>query len=299
KRKKKKKKQSPLKVKYKLSNEFPQSCRELEKAKNKLPSSSMEPLDNIGDEYHNYWETKMFLHNEELDSWAIDEAFSGYYDSSSPDGAASSSTASKNIVSERNRRKKLNERLFALRAVVPNISKMDKASIIKDAINYIQELHDLERRMQAEIAHLELESSGGGRRKKKSSSSSSSLRKGIYEMELEDLPLLLRSKKKKVEDDRFYDASPIELLELRVAYMREKTVYVSLTCGKRSDTMVRLCEMFESLKLKVITANMTTVSGRLLITVFVQAEKEEEEELRNRIEAGIAALNDPHSPMSI
>lgn len=32
--------------------------------------------------------------------------------------------ASKNIVSERNRRKKLNERLFALRAVVPKISKV-------------------------------------------------------------------------------------------------------------------------------------------------------------------------------
>ncbi|CAN1176369.1 Transcription factor bHLH35 [Linum perenne] len=42
-----------------------------------------------------------------------------------PDGAASSA-ACKNIVSERNRRKKLNERLFALRAVAPNISKMDK-----------------------------------------------------------------------------------------------------------------------------------------------------------------------------
>ena len=58
-------------------------------------------------------------------SWGgLDEAFSGYYDSSSPDGAASSA-ASKNIVSERNRRKKLNERLFALRAVVPNISKVN------------------------------------------------------------------------------------------------------------------------------------------------------------------------------
>ncbi|CAN1167357.1 Transcription factor bHLH35 [Linum perenne] len=256
----------------------------------------MEPIENIGDEYHNYWETKMFLHNEELDSWAMDEAFSGYYDSSSPDGAASSA-ASKNIVSERNRRKKLNERLFALRAVVPNISKMDKASIIRDAIDYIQELHEQERRIQAEIAELESGVGGGGGR------SSSSFKKGVYDME-QELPVLLRSKKKKI-DDRFYDggcfasSSPIELLELRVSYMGEKTMLVSLTCGKRTDTMVRLCELFESLKLRIITANITTVSGRLLKTVFVEAEEEEKEELRNKIEVGIAALNDPHSPMSM
>ncbi|GFZ09151.1 basic helix-loop-helix (bHLH) DNA-binding superfamily protein [Actinidia rufa] len=112
-------------------------------------------MENIGEEYKHYWETNMFLQTEELDSWGLDEAFnSGYYDSSSPDGAQSSA-ASKNIVSERNRRKKLNERLFALRAVVPKISKMDKASIIKDAIDYIQELHDQERRIQAEILQLE------------------------------------------------------------------------------------------------------------------------------------------------
>lgn len=57
-------------------------------------------------------------------SMAWDESISGcYYDgSSSPDGATSSS--SKNIESERNRRKKLNERLFALRAIVPKISKV-------------------------------------------------------------------------------------------------------------------------------------------------------------------------------
>ena len=98
----------------------------------------------------------MFLQAEELDSWGLDEAFSGYYDFSSPDGATSS-VASKNIVSERNQWKKVNERLFALRAVVPNISKMDKASIIKDAIEYIQHSHEQEKSIQAEIMELESE----------------------------------------------------------------------------------------------------------------------------------------------
>jgi len=69
-------------------------------------------------------------------SWGLDEAFSGYYDSSSPDGAASSGVSSKNIVSERNRRKKLNERLFALRAVVPNISKVNITNFSGPLINY-------------------------------------------------------------------------------------------------------------------------------------------------------------------
>lgn len=45
---------------------------------------------------------------------------------------------------------------------------------------------------------------------------------------------------------------------------------VSLTCSKRTDTMVKLCEVFESLKLKIITANITAFSGRVLKTVFIE-----------------------------
>lgn len=230
----------------------------------------------------------MFLQTQELDSWGLDEALSGYYDSSSPDGAASSA-ASKNIVSERNRRKKLNERLFALRSVVPNISKMDKASIIKDAIEYIQQLHEQEKIIQSEIMELE-----SGMPKKSTSPS--------YDFEQEQLPVVLRSKKKRTE--QLYDSvtsktSPIEVLELRVTYMGEKTVVVSLTCSKRTDTMVKLCEVFESLKLKIITANITSFSGRLLKTVFIEANEDEKDHLQIKIQTAIAALNDPLSPMSI
>ncbi|XP_057500032.1 transcription factor bHLH35-like isoform X2 [Actinidia eriantha] len=242
-------------------------------------------MENIGDEYKLYWETTTFLQTEEIDSWGLDEAFSGYYDSSSPDGAQSSA-ASKNIVSERNRRRKLNERLFALRSVVPNISKMDKASIIKDAIDYIQELHDQERRIQAEILELE---------------SGKLSNNAICDSE-EEIPALLRSKKKKI--DQTFDsgesrASPIEDLELGVSYVGENTVVVSVTCSKRRDTMVKLCEAFESLNLKIITANITAVSGKLLKTVFVQAEEEERDDLKIQIEAAIAALNDRENSVSL
>ncbi|GKV00313.1 hypothetical protein SLEP1_g13022 [Rubroshorea leprosula] len=243
-------------------------------------------MDNC-EEYTNYWETKYFYENEEY-GWAMDE-FSGYYDSSSPDGAASSTT-SKNIVSERNRRRKLNERLFALRAVVPNISKMDKASIIKDAIDYIQELHEQEKRIQAELRELE--------------SGKSNRNPANYDIFDQELPVLLRSKKTKV--DNFYDsggsrASPIEVLEMKVTEMGEKTVVVSITCSRRTDTMVKLCQVFESLKIKIITANITSVSGRVLKTVFIEADEKGKDldELKGQIEAAIVALNDPQSPMSM
>lgn len=89
---------------------------------------------------------------------------------------------------------------------------MDKASIIKDAIDYIQHLHDQERVIQAEITELE----------------SRKLESGVLEYDQEMVFMSTeKSKKKKIEQS--FDASesstyPVEILEVS-AYFRLQTIF--------------------------------------------------------------------------
>ncbi|KAJ0669038.1 putative transcription factor bHLH family [Helianthus annuus] len=46
------------------------------------------------------------------------------------------------VEAERQRREKLNQRFYALRSVVPNVSRMDKASLLSDAVSYINNLKE-------------------------------------------------------------------------------------------------------------------------------------------------------------
>ncbi|GAB2271861.1 hypothetical protein Dimus_006691 [Dionaea muscipula] len=56
--------------------------------------------------------------------------------------------------SERQRREKMNSRFYALREAVPNVSRMDKASLLSDAVAYIKQLKGRINEMESELQIL-------------------------------------------------------------------------------------------------------------------------------------------------
>ncbi|XP_062184840.1 transcription factor BHLH6-like isoform X2 [Phragmites australis] len=272
----------------------------------------------MGDSFEYYWETQRYLECEELvgsmyvGSGGACEDATSYYDSNSPDGSHSSSAragrsevvavdtgaggaagANKNILMERDRRRKLNEKLYALRSVVPNITKMDKASIIKDAIEYIEQLKAEERQMLQEVRALEAASGLAG---------------GAEEHYYSEGLLLQAERGKKMKRAQSVPSitsgasPPVEVLELRVSDVGDRVLVVSVTCSKRRDAMARVCRALEELRLKVITANITSVAGCLMHTVFVEVDQIDGTQMKKMIEAALsqldAATESPPSSMS-
>ncbi|KAG2571095.1 hypothetical protein PVAP13_7KG064900 [Panicum virgatum] len=197
--------------------------------------------------------------------------------SSSPDGAnscsgqqvapppaspapAGAATTTKNIVMERDRRRRLNEKLYALRSVVPNITKMDKASIVRDAIAYIEQLQEEERRVLAEISALE--------------SSSGVTAAGVKLKAQDDADSYPWPRKwtRTAPGGSSIDASPpLQILEVQVTEAGEKVAVVSVRCSRGRDAVAKVCRALEPLRLRVVTASIAAAGDAVVHTMFVEA----------------------------
>nr|WCO08311.1 hypothetical protein [Suaeda aralocaspica] len=248
-------------------------------------------MDDFSDEYQQYWETNMYLHTEELESslrFENEAIFPSYCNnngliiSSTNNGSdCSKILLSKNIIAERNRRQQLNERLMALRAVVPNITKMDKQSIIRDAIKHIKELQEQEHKIKADISILEYEKTNNQNGTQRSLSSST-----VVSSEQELLDCQFNSGR--IGDDLYYGSrqqtSPFLDLDIKMIHAGERAVTISLTCINRKGIIVKLCEIFEGLKLKVIATNISVIGGNIFKNVYIEANEQEQDNLKKKVE---------------
>ncbi|PKA66829.1 Transcription factor ABORTED MICROSPORES [Apostasia shenzhenica] len=185
---------------------------------------------------------------------------------------------SKNLHAERSRRKKLNGRLYTLRALVPNISKMDRASILGDAIDYVMELLKQIKDLQDELeenGHPPDHEADDEAAKQNGSNNVSNCQTEVSR------PPPLASRKTEHNnlsgehsgggDDKGPQMEP----HVEVKAVEGNEFFLKVFCEQRPGGFVRLMEAMSSLGLEVTNANVTT-STNLVLNVF-RVEKRDNE----------------------
>ncbi|XP_040988166.1 transcription factor FER-LIKE IRON DEFICIENCY-INDUCED TRANSCRIPTION FACTOR [Juglans microcarpa x Juglans regia] len=152
---------------------------------------------------------------------------------------------SRTLISERRRRGRMKEKLYALRSLVPNITKMDKASIVGDAVLYVQELQMKAKKLKAEIAGLEASLAGSK----------------IYDQG----PTHESPKKTQVQQGNHLICKKI--IQMDVFQVEEREFYVRLASSKGRGVSLSLYKALESLTGFIVqSSNLATVSDRFVLT---------------------------------
>ncbi|MED6221481.1 hypothetical protein PIB30_055193 [Stylosanthes scabra] len=155
---------------------------------------------------------------------------------------------SKTLISERRRRSRMKEKLYALRALVPNITKMDKASIIGDAVSYVHDLQAQAKKLKAEVAGLE----------------ASIFVSENYKASFDDNPI------KTVQVTP--NSHPInkKIVQIEMVQVEERGYYVKIVCikgGGGGGVAASLYRALESLVgFSVRNSNLETVCDTILLT---------------------------------
>ncbi|KAI5072545.1 hypothetical protein GOP47_0012651 [Adiantum capillus-veneris] len=187
--------------------------------------------------------------------------------SRSPSGnlACKRKTGSRNLISERRRRRNLNDKLFSLRALVPNISKLDKASIVADAIEYVRDLQRQVEEVSGEVSQLVATKEVAQQTNDglyKNTSTSTNTNTDINSIGLN--PCL------KCPSQSYQ----YTIVKIGVTFMEGKMYHAQLQCKKGHGVLVKLTQAIEALEVDIISANFSVVNDHILNTLMIEVKED-------------------------
>lgn len=152
------------------------------------------------------------------------------------------------ILAERRRREKLSQRFIALSAIIPGLKKMDKASVLGDAIKYVKQ-------MQERVKTLEENA------KKKTVESAIFVKRSYVS----------------AQDDHFSGETTFtggscqgSFPEIEVRFS-DKDVLIRIHCEKKKGVIEKLISQIEELHLVIINSSSLAFGGSTLaVTIIAQ-----------------------------
>ncbi|KAL3538157.1 hypothetical protein ACH5RR_001523 [Cinchona calisaya] len=153
------------------------------------------------------------------------------------------------IIAERKRREQLSQRFVALSGIVPGLKKMDKTSVLGDAITYLKHLQDRVKTLEEQATKKTMES-----------------------------VVLVKKSQILVEDEGSSDLmgstdeQPLPEIEAKLC---DKKVLFRIQCENRRGVLIKI--LFEIEKLNLAVTNTSVASfGSLALDITVIAEMEKE-----------------------
>ncbi|KAL5209503.1 hypothetical protein ABZP36_005126 [Zizania latifolia] len=152
------------------------------------------------------------------------------------------------ILAERKRREKLSQRFIALSKIVPGLKKMDKASVLSDAIKYVKQLQEHVKGLEEEARRRPVEAA-----------------------------VLVKKSQLSVADDdasssdENFDGGETGLPEIE-ARLSERTVLVKIHCENRKGALITALSEVESIGLTIMNTNVLPfTTSSLDITIMATA----------------------------
>ncbi|KAL5556648.1 hypothetical protein UlMin_038884 [Ulmus minor] len=171
----------------------------------------------------------------------------------------SSLNAQEHVLAERKRREKLSQRFIALSAVVPGLKKMDKASVLGDAIKYIKQLQERVQTLEEQTAKKTMESVVFVKRSQVSTDDDTSS-----------------------SDENFDSCSDQQLPEIEARFS-DKNILIRILYEKKKGSLANIMSEIEKLNLTIVNSSALPFGPTIDVTIVAQMNEEYLMEMKDLI----------------